>query len=241
MAIFEEKCKINVENIGISNLITNKGILNILENSACRHSDIVGFGINDIPTTHLSWILLAWKVKILKRVTYGTELTVKTWAKCANKFQTCRDFEVLDESGDIVCIATSKWTLINTEKGKIERITDDIIERYNPEEINVFENSEIEKITEPETYSSEYIYTTQRRDIDVNHHMHNLNYLSLAYEALPIDVYNSSECNNIEIMYKKGIMLGATVKCFYSHTDSSHFITIKSEDERVLHAIVKLY
>lgn len=241
MAIFEEKHRVNIENIGVSNLITNKGFLSILENVACRHSDIVGFGINDIPTTHLSWILLAWKVKILKRVTYGTELTVKTWAKCANKFQTCRDFEVLDESGDIVCIATSKWTLINTEKESIERITDDIIEHYNPEAKNVFEDSEIEKLFEPETHSSEYIYTTQRRDIDVNHHMHNLNYLSLAYEALPLDVYNSSECNNIEIMYKKGITLEDTVKCLYTSSNQSHFVTIKSEDEKFLHAIVKLY
>ena len=47
--------------------------------------------------------------------------------------------------------------------------------------------------------------------------MHNLNYLLLAYETLPQEIYDSSECNNIEIMYKKAIMLGDSIKCFYSY------------------------
>lgn len=241
MAVFEQKCSVNISNVNVDAFITNTGMLNILENVACHHSDMVGFGINDIPTTHLSWVLLAWKVKILKRVTYGTELTVRTWAKPSYKFYTYRDFEVLNENGEVVCIATSKWTLINTLKGSIEKITDDIIGKYDPEERNVFENPEIEKLLEPSSFSSEFIYKTQRRDIDVNHHMHNVNYLSLAYEAVPIDVYESKECNNIEIMYKKGITLEDTSKCFYLYQEDAHVVTIKSEDEKVLHAIIKLY
>lgn len=241
MAVFEQKCSVNISNVNVDAFITNTGMLNILENVACHHSDMVGFGINDIPTTHLSWVLLAWKVKILKRVTYGTELTVRTWAKPSYKFYTYRDFEVLNENGEVVCIATSKWTLINTLKGSIEKITDDIIGEYDPEERNVFENPEIEKLVEPASFSSEFIYKTQRRDIDVNRHMHNVNYLSLAYEAVPIDVYESKECNNIEIMYKKGIILEDTSKCFYSYQEDAHVVTIKSEDGKVLHAIIKLY
>lgn len=240
MAIIENKYRININDVGISNLITNRGMLSILEDIACRHSDSVGFGINDIATTHLSWILLAWKVKITKRMPYGTYLTVRTWAKCVNKFQTLRDFEVLDENGELVCQATSKWTLIDTEKGSITRITDNLIQKYKPETKDAFENPEIEKLIEPKQFLTEYTYVTQRRDIDVNKHMHNLNYLSLAYEALPEEVYYDKECNNIEIMYKKGITLGDTVKCLYSYQENSHYVTIKSEDEKNLHAIIKL-
>ena len=42
-------------------------------------------------------------------------------------------------------------------------------------------------------------------------------------------------------MYKKATKLGETIKCFYSYSDNANFITIKSEDEKSLHAIVKLY
>lgn len=241
MAIYEEKYRVNINNIGVSNLISNRGMLSILEDIACRHSDVAGFGINDIPVTHLSWVLLAWKVKIIKRVPYNAYLTVRTWAKPVNTFSTYRDFEVLDECGQVVCQATSKWALISTEKGSIARITDDIIEKYKPDTRNVFEESEIEKIPEPISFFSQYQYITQRRDIDVNKHMHNLNYLSLAYEILPEEVYNAKECNHIEIMYKKGIKLGDTVKCLYSRQNNTHYVTIKSADEKSLHSIIKLY
>lgn len=241
MSAFEQNYRVNVSHVGTSATITNMGILSILEDIACRHSDIAGFGFNDIPVKHLSWMLLAWKVKILKRVSYGSIVKVYTWAKYANKFNTYRDFEVYDETGELVCIATSKWVLTDTQKGSITRITDDILENYTPNAKNVFENPEIEKLTEPSSFVNEFIYQTQRRDIDVNQHMHNLNYLYVAYEAIPEEVYNGPECNHIEIMYKKGIKLGDTVKCLYSHTEDSHYITMRSTDEKLLYAIVKLY
>lgn len=239
--ILEEKLKVNVQHTSISGLISNIGILTLLENVAFKHSDMAGFGFLNIDITHLSWILLAWKVKIFKRARYGDTVTVRTWAKASNKFNTYRDFEMLDENGNTLCIASSKWTLVDTEKGNITRITDEIIGKYNPEDKNVFENPEIDKLSQPSNYSLEYIYKTQRRDIDINQHVHNTNYLSLAYEALPDDIYYSNECDNIEIMYKKGIKLGDTSKCLYSYFENGHFVTIKSEDEKFLNAIVKLY
>lgn len=241
MAIIENKYKVGIINVGRGSVITNKGILSILEDLGCRHSDIAGYGLNDIPVTHLSWVLLNWKVQVLKRVPYGSDVTVRTWAKCSNKFYTYRDFEILDASGNCVCKATSKWALISTNTGSLIKITDDIIQKYNPEVKNVFENPEIDKLVEPNSSLGEYIYTVQRSDIDFNKHMHNLNYLSLAYEVLPEDVYYSEECNNIEIMYKKGVKLGETVKCLYSYVDGAHIITIKSKNENTLYSIVKLY
>lgn len=242
MAIFEQKYHIPVANVDASTYITNLGILSMLEDIAGKHSDIAGYGITDIPQTHLFWVLLAWKVEVIRRVKYKDEVTLRTWAKNTNKFYTYRDFEMLDQNGNVVCKATSKWALINMENKSLAKISDEIISLYQPEkDRNVFENPDIEKLTIPDTYSSEYLYKTQRRDIDINEHMHNSNYLSLAYEALPQEVYDSGEYNHIEIMYKKGIKFGDTSKCLYSCINKEHFVTIKSEDEKDLHAIIKLY
>ena len=70
--------------------------------------------------------------------------------------------------------------------------------------------------------------------------MHNLNYLQLAYEALPEDVYFGEEKNNVRIMYKHQILLRDRVKCYYINSNGKDIITIKSEDDRVLHSIVEL-
>ena len=83
-------------------------------------------------------------------------------------------------------------------------------------------------------------YTARRRDIDVIGHMHNLYYLYLAYEALPEEEYSKRPFNHIRIQYKNQIKLGETVICKYAKVDGENVVVIKSEDDKTLHAIIKL-
>ena len=243
--IYEHKTRVDIEKVNSNSLITNKGMLELLEDTACMHSDEAGYGIREIPITHLSWVQLNWKVQIIRRLKYGEEITIRTWARNATKVSTLRDFEVLDKNNKTVCIATTRWTLTNIDTHSITKITNDIIDKYNPDTKNIMPDFEFKKLKEPDTFSNQYVYTTQRRDIDVNNHMHNLNYLDLAYEALPEDMYNrvsiEGDFNNIEIMYKTAIRYGNVSACLYSFNEGKHVVTIKSNDSKVLHCIVELW
>ena len=239
--IFEYNTRVDIGKVDSNAFVTNKGMLALLENVACMHSDKAGYGICDIPFTHLSWVQLNWRVTIIRRLKYDEEIIIKTWAKEASKVTTIRDFEVLDKDGKQVCIATTKWTLTNIDTQSIVKITDDIIGEYEPDTKSIMSEYEFKKLQEPESFSNEYIYKTERRDIDVNKHMHNLNYLDLAYETLPEDIYLNDEFNNIEIMYKKAIRLGDTSKCLYSFENNKHTVVIKSLDGKNLHCIVNLW
>lgn len=243
MAIIEKKYKVDLQDIGISNQITNHGVLNLLESIACFHSDLVdGYSINQMQKTGFSWMLLHWKVRIIKRVCYGTTVTVKTWASYANHFFTIRDFEIVDETGATICIASSKWTLINIKNTSIQKITDDVLAPYEPEDKSVFHEQAIPKLKLPilDNVSPSYTFTVLRRDIDVNKHMHNISYLDYAVEALPESIYNLGESNEFEIMYKTGAKLGSTIACYYTCVNNEHFVVMKNEDATQLHAIVKL-
>ena len=204
---FIENFKMGLTDIEKDNKIKNIAILKMLENIGSYHSDIAGYGTNDIPIKKLSWILLDWKLKVIKRPTYGENLEIHTWARVANKFFTYRDFEIYDGNKNLCAIATSKWTLVNIEEGKMSKITEDVINSYKPEEKEVFEKEKLEKLQEPKEFISNITYTVKRKDIDINKHMHNLYYLDLAYEALPEDVYNTNIFDNVRIMYKKEIKL----------------------------------
>ena len=242
--IFEHKARVDIGKVNGNSFITNKDMLSLLENVACMHSDKAGYGIREIPITHLSWVQLNWRVKILRRLVYGEEVTIKTWARDATKITTLRDFEVIDKDGKTVCIATTKWTLTNIDTKSITRITEDMISKYNPDTKIIMTGFEFKKLKEPENFTNEYVYTTQRRDIDVNKHVHNLNYLDFAYEALPEEIYEetlSNDFNSIEIMYKTAIKFGDTSRCLYSFADGIHTVTIKNANSDTLNAIVKLW
>ena len=63
-----------------------------------------------------------------------------------SKAITYRDFEIYNEQKELCAIATSKWVLVNTETGRLTRITDEITNKYQPENKSVYPERELEKI-----------------------------------------------------------------------------------------------
>lgn len=238
--IYKEQFKIGLKNIGKNNEITNKGLLECLENIAAYHSDSVGYGINTTNKTHLTWVLLDWKVKVIKRPKYGQVLDIHTWSRYIVKCYAYRDFEVYDDNGELCAIASSKWLLIDTQKGKITKVEETMAEKYHSEPKSVFGEVEIEKMKLPEEFENTISYQIKRRDIDIIGHVHNLYYLDLAYETLPKEVYEQRPFNYIRIMYKKEIKLEEIVICKYAKMENENVVVIESQDGKVLHAVIAL-
>ena len=128
--IYKEKFKIGLKDVWKGEEVSNIAILEYLENIAAYHSDSVGYGVNTTKQTNLNWLLLDWKVKVLKRPQYGQELEINTWSRKIEKFYAYRDFEVYDEQMNLCVIATSKWLLVNSKTGKISRVDSEIAEKY---------------------------------------------------------------------------------------------------------------
>ncbi len=239
--IFKHNYQTVVKDLGKNNKMTNKAFLSFMEEIASLHSSTIGRGINDVDKNGAAWILLDWKLQVLKRPGYNENLNLNTWVRESDKFYSYRDFEVYDQKGDLQAIGTSKWVLVDIHTRHITKITDETIEKYNPEfGKNVFNEIKLDKIKEPNKYLSNIIYRVNRADIDVNNHMHNLNYLDLAYEALPEDIYKNDELSNIRINYKHELVLGDVVKCLYANENGKHIIAVKNEEETKLYAIVEL-
>lgn len=238
--IFESTAKAGLKDIGKNNLIKNESLLEILENIAGEHSSKVGYGVLDIERTNASWILLEWKVKVIKRPIYSEELKVKTWGRYFQKAYTYRDFEIYNSQNELCVIATSKWALIDINTHSIMRLTDEIKNLYKPEEISVFEEDTVSKINIPTEFSNIIEYTIGRKDIDINNHMHNIYYLNLAYEALPEEVYKDRPFDEFRITYKKEIALGDTATCKYSIDKNKHIVLITNENKKIVNAIIEL-
>lgn len=238
---FEKNYMVGIKDIGRNNQMTNYSFLSFLEEIACSHSELCGYGVNDVETKKKAWLLMDWKLKVLERPKYGEELHVKTWARPIGKhiFFTYRDFEVFNKE-KLVAIATSKWVLFDIETKRISKITNDIFSLYTPENQRVFEEKEILKVQEPQDRDFEVNYDVKRSDIDINNHMHNLNYLRVAYEVIPDEIYYGKELINTRIMYKHQILYGDKIKCLYKKDGIKNIVTIKSDDEKILHAIVEL-
>lgn len=238
MGVYEYKTQIRYNDINEENELSDKGLLTILAEAAGLHSESVGYGLNTMDKTNCAWMILSWKVEIYKRPRWNTNLTVRTWGRAFRRASTWRDYEVFDDStGERIAKATSEWILMNAREKSIGRITEEMMQDYGIVEKNVFEEQFTGKLNEVENMKKMCEYKVVRRDIDINHHVNNIMYLEIVYSALPHDI--KPNFNNIEIYYKKQVKLGNIVSCFYAKEGEEHIISIKSQDEKTLHAILK--
>ncbi len=198
--------KPTLEDFGRNGKVEEHAVLRMLENISCYHSDSLGLGAADIEQTHLAWLLLEWKVKILKNMRYGNPYRLTTWSRGVASFcTTLRDFEIYDESGALCVIASSKWTPVDTVSKKLIRITDELLDVYGTEEKSVFNGDPLIRLKEPKAYENEIPYRVRRSEIDLNGHVHNLCYLDFALEALPAEIYHERDFHDIRITYRKEI------------------------------------
>lgn len=237
---YEEKMKASVEDFGKGARLTERSILKFLENIGAYHSDRVGYGALDIPQTGISWILLEWKVQILRYPTYGEHFRVKTWSRgVSTPFTTYRDYEIYAENGEKLVIASAKWTAVNVLEKKIEKLTGEMLDRYETEEAHVFEEKEIMRQKEPTSYEAEMTFRARRHEIDLNGHVHNLCYLDYALDILPQEVYETRDFHDIRVTYRKEIKADEEITCKYHGEDGAHIVGIYGGDGK-LRAIVYL-
>ena len=241
--IFTEQYKVGFTLTGFNNSITNKNILLFLENTANEHSLHFNMGFQSIGKQNRTWAIVGWKLKVFSRAKDDDTVTVKTWLRDMNKLFIFRDFQVLDKDNNIMAIATSKWCMIDTENHKIARLFEDLENRYETfRDESVFEEKDLPKLLVPD---SEPLITDEARirrfDLDINKHVHNLNYINYAYEVLPEDIFFGNELNNLEIAYKKELTLNQRIKTsLYKENDSFIFAISDKEDESI-HSVIKLY
>ena len=236
--IYRNKYKIRIEDINADNKASNKALLAIMEDVAGLHSASVGYGVFEIQTKKRVWILLEWQIKVIKRPKYNDEIKAETWARKFERLCAYRDFYIKDKDGNIIVVGTSRWLLIDTERRRPVRLTEDITALYKAENNKMAFSQEIQDI-KYEEYTFQKEYSIQRRDIDMNEHMHNLSYLDMAYEILPEEVYKNNVFDNVRIIYKKEIVYGEKVSCFYGEHENKYIITVKSKDK--VNAVIELY
>lgn len=238
--IYKNNYKIGMEDIGKNSQATDRALMAIMEDVACAHSASVGYGVLEVETKKRAWVLLDWQIKIYNRPKYGTEIEAYTWSREMDRLCAYRDFELKSESGQIFAAGTSRWLLTDTEKRRPVRLTEDIVGLYKSENKHVFENG-MDKLEFSENKlkeAQECVYHVQRRDIDINSHMHNINYLDAAYEVLPQEVYENAEFSEIRIQYKKEIKPEDTVICRYFEDKGAYFVVMLVDDK--IHSVVAL-
>lgn len=186
-------------------------IVDLLQNTATMHSKSVGYGTKTMMELKQAWLMLGWKVKILKYPEADMDVEVRTWSRGIKGVEAKRGYEIYSEDGELLVIADSSWALFDLEAQKLIRAPEEMINAYGTLNKNPFSDEKSERLRDNDIIESEIEMIVGKRDIDTNNHMNNSKYMEYIVEVLPDNI----EISEFECIYRKQVIYGEKIKISY--------------------------
>lgn len=237
--IYEKEYEIHYYEVDFKRKALITSIIDFLGDIAIKQSEELGVGIDYLREKNLAWVLYKWNIDMYKYPSYGDKIIIKTYAYSMRKFYAYRQFEILNLEGETLGKADSIWFLINTEKRKPVRVTEDLYKAYG---VDLKDESvlEIEDIEKPQNITIKKAFDVRYSDIDTNRHVNNVKYIAWALETIPLETVLNYSLKNIKVTYEKETTYGETIKVFTELIDEDdkvtclHKITDKEDKELTL-------
>ena len=223
--VFTQEHYIGYSSVGPTLALKNSELLRIFEDVATRHGTAVNDGLWD---TTDRWVLLAYQVCVHQRPKLGQTLTVRSWNRDMKGVTSCREFELYGEDGVLLVTAISNWVRIDGQSGKLQRLSQELFDRYGSEpERGNFPSPWIAKLRDAEgAVTAERQMTVERYFIDSNDHLNNVHYMDLALCVLPQAVYDRGESDRFTIYYRKAVRCGEEVACRYREDETGATVSV---------------
>ena len=228
---YQETVKPRTSDFDKDGKLSYEAIPNILEIVGGHHSETVNDSIIPDDTCKATWIIVSWRIQIIRRITGTEALNVKTWVfgKVPSVI-TYRGFIVMDKDGNELIRAQADLCLVDIESGKPIKIGNDFYAQYIPENETVFSDS-LPRLRKKKQYSYKREITLRRCDEDFNHHIHNTRYIEYALDILPDNIYKTADFNSIRITYTKALKLSDRAHGEYIFEDNKHYIAISNDTD----------
>lgn len=232
------RTRVSYDDIDQDRNLTLRGAMGHMQEAAILHSSQSGYSIEDVSRTHVIWMLVQWRAKLVGKVKWNRDLTVCTWPRTMERLTSIRNYEVFGGDGALAAIGESNWVLVNADSGRPARITPEIAAAYHLTERDVF-SAPLPPLSKGEGTLTAQL-TVSYRDLDTNCHVNNRVYLDYAREALPAE-WITYPFTEVSVRYHKQLLLGNPVNCWYRNEDACHIVEICGEDRTKLHATVVFY
>ena len=97
-------------------------VLRYLQDCSTFQSQSLGIGPEYLLAHKRAWILLAYKIQLLKDIKYNEQIEIGTSALKFDKVMATRQFFIKDSSGEFAVKAESIWSLLDLESRMPTRI-----------------------------------------------------------------------------------------------------------------------
>ncbi|MEI7663682.1 MAG: acyl-ACP thioesterase domain-containing protein, partial [Bacteroidota bacterium] len=178
------------------------GLVSFLIIAATRSAADLGFGYEFLGRHNLYWVLSRMTVEILRPLRWGEQAVVVTWPKDVDGLLYLRDFEVKDQSGEIVARSTSGWLAIDAGSKRPRKVEDKFSYMFD---LMKEKHSLVQK---PERLAAVPAGVTNDIratwfDFDLNKHVTSSRYIDWMIDSLPLDILVHRYPRSLSVNYLK--------------------------------------
>ena len=231
MSKLQEKFQIKTYQCNEFGKMKLRHLFDCFQELASDHADNLGVGYEECLKKNYAWVCAKYHIIIEKLPKFKDIITIETYPSKFVGPTGIREFKVFDNTGNILIKGVSQWVLID-----LNRLRPLIVQNiFDCSKIELEESMEIplNKIDAVE-YVSEVSKDLRYDDVDVNHHINNAVYVSLAEDALFENVKREFDVNEICVDFKKSAVLADKKVLVKSNSYDRNFdCSITKEDGSV--------
>lgn len=202
-------------------IIKQSSILDLFQDVAAYHANMTGCGLEDFLSKGLAWILVGVRYKILKPFEMYSSVTVKTWPLKPTFAKCRREYQIFDQSGELICVGDAIWTIIDFNERKIVPVNNiyEGIDEYSSQKN--FEENFLRVRVNGDDFKLLGTRQVCPSDIDTNNHANNAKYAEFLTDVCGEKI---AKYSYLHIDYIKELLLGDTVTLYGKKTDDGLYI-----------------
>lgn len=210
--------------------------LDLAQDMAGKGAQLTDFNDDNMRANNCAWVLARMQVKFIKPVRYDDKIKMQTWHKGLNGLYFLRDYQLLDERGEVAVNSSSSWIVMNTETRRISR--DEAVMKLidiAPQSSDQAIEEPCPKVTVPRGIELEEIgsHKVMFSDVDYNGHANNVQYTVWALDHMPEELVFKHKVKEIVINFNKEARAGETVTLYHAEVDGAHIVEGKSDGHQV--------
>jgi len=183
-----------------------------LEETASEHCRIIGQDIFSLLGNRTAWILKGGALKMARYPGYSDRIRIETWISSLERYRGGREFRLRDEEGRILGRASTLWVFMDLNKRTLMPIPEPFHRNWpvcSDRPLTIpFRKQDFPSISGGFVRNIDI----RRRDIDSNNHVHNTRYLEWLTEAVPPELYESCQIEQMEMLYRREALPGIPVQ-----------------------------
>ena len=209
-----QKFQIPCYNTDMSRRLKPASFMDLAQEAATLHANILGFGYDDLIVSGNAWIISRMRVVFVDTPKWREDVTLVTWHKGLNRLFFLRDFLMTDNDGNVKVKATTSWLVLNLDTRRLVRdpklldegktCTENVIETP-ADKVVMPKDAEVKLVMEHEAAYS---------DLDMNGHVNNAMYMQWAMNAVNYEISSERPVKEFTINFNHEIKPQETVSIY---------------------------